>query len=144
MNSKKNLVPGWFILVAILALFWNVAGVARFMHEMTMTADTFALLSSAEQNLRLSAPGWVLWAFGVAVTCGSLGSLLMIMRKSAASFFMQLSLAAVLLQMLHLLFMTRTVEVLGPQAMVLPVVVIAVAAGLALLAFKANSVGWLK
>jgi len=143
-NKDTGKPPAWFSLVAILAVLWNVSRLAAFVGQVNMPPDLFAQLPDQQQALYSSTPAWASAAFGLAVIFGTLGSLLLVIRKGMASLLLQLSFLAALVHVTHMYFMTRTVEIMGTGAMVLPIAAIAIGAGLALLAFKAKSVGWIR
>lgn len=69
--------------------------------------------------------------------CGSSGSI-----RSLSGLFLQLSLAGILLQMFHAVFMSKLFEVFGPGALVMPVMVLVIAIYLVLLAMKAKTKRW--
>lgn len=142
-TDSASKAPGWFFIIAILGLVWNVAGIANFVSQINMSPETLSMLSAEDHALITNRPGWATGAFGVAVFAGALGCLLMLMRKSVSSTLLQVSLAGVLVTMFHALFMTRASELDGAAGLTMPVVVIVVAAFLALIAVKANSQGWI-
>lgn len=135
-------VPKWFTVVAILALAWNLFGVMAYMMQVNMTADDIAALPAAEQALYNNYPAWAMIAFGVAVFGGTLGSLLLVLKKNLAGPVLQLSLIAALIQMAHSFFIAKAYEVYGPTSLVLPLAVIVIAALLVLLAARAKKNGW--
>jgi len=99
-------------------------------------------LSDDERLLYETTPAWATAAFAVAVNGGALGCLLLLLKRSLAGFFLQLSLAGVLVQMFHAFFMSQSYEVYGPGGMAMPVMVILVAVYLVILAATAKSNGW--
>jgi len=90
-----------------------------------------------------SMPTWATVAFAVAVNFGALGSLLLVLKKSLAGLFLQLSLAGILVQNFYGFFMTNALEVSGNIALVMPIVVILIAIYLVYLAAKAKRLGWI-
>lgn len=141
-DSMKQKAPGWFMAVAVLALLWNLMGVFAFITQVTMTPETLAQLPQNQQNLYTSIPTWVTVAYAIAVNFGVLGCLLLILKKSLAGMFLQLSLAAVLAQNFYSFFMANVLEVLGSTALVLPLLVILIAICLVVLAAKARRMHW--
>ena len=75
-------IPGWFKVVAILALIWNLLGVMAFVGQMLTTPEQIAELPLAEQNLYAATPIWATLAFAIAVVSGALGSLALLMKKA--------------------------------------------------------------
>ena len=65
--------PGWFRLLAIVGIFWDLIGVATYLQKVGMFGDPLAGLSDAERALAESVPAWVTGAFAVGVFAGLLG-----------------------------------------------------------------------
>ena len=82
--------------------------------------------------------------FAVAVFGGLFGCILLLLRKALATLIFIISLVAVLIQMLYSLLMTNASEVMGPVAIIMPIVVIAIAAFLVWYSKRATSKGWLR
>lgn len=150
MNTKVP-APGWFTAVAIIALLWNLFGVAAYLMAvvgpMLMTPEVLATLpeaerAQAEEGLAQMAatPGWVTGAFAFATFGGLLGSILLLLKKNLAVPLFALSLAGVVVQQVWGLFLSGA-EVAG-GALVLPVVVLVFAGFLLWLALKAKREGW--
>lgn len=137
-------VPGWFWIVAVLALVWNLFGLAMFYLQVTMTPEQLAQLPEAHSELTQAFPSWI-WAMnGIAVVTGTLGSLLLLMRKRMALPLFWLSLVAVLVLFGYCLFPGRMLEVLGPaQALPMPVTVTVIALFLVWFTRKASARGGL-
>ena len=130
------------MLISILALMWNIAGVAYFLAHISMTQETLVQLGPEEHALYANTPGWATGAFAIAVFAGAIGALLMVRKNSVSTIFFQLSLAGVLVQMFHAFFMARIVHVLGVSSALMPLLVIAISAYLVLISYKARGHGW--
>lgn len=141
-DTMKGKAPGWFMVVAVLALLWNLMGVFAFIAQMTMSPEAMSVLPQEQQDLYNSMPTWATVAFAVAVNFGALGSLLLVLKKNLAGLFLQLSLVGVVVQNIHSFFMTNAVEVLGTAALVMPIVVIIISILLVVLAAKAKRMRW--
>jgi len=141
-KAEQNRAPAWFMLVALLALLWNGAGVAQFVQYISMTPNIVALLPPERQALYYSTPAWADAAFGLAVITGAIGSLLLIMRRRTSVAFFGLSLAGVVVQQLHAVVLARSAQLLGATSLILPALVLFVAVLLLLLSFKARMRGW--
>lgn len=144
MNAVVVRRPAWFWIVAVLALLWNLVGVAMAWMQYSMTPEQLAQLPEAQRSLHQAMPGW-LWAVDfVAVLAGVLGSLLLLMGKRLASPVLWLSLVAVVVLFGYCLFPGRMLEVLGAaQALPMPVLVTAIAVFLVWFARKATARGWI-
>lgn len=141
-DSMKHKAPGWFMFVAVVALIWNLLGVVAFMVQVTMTPEVLAQLPQNQQDLYTTSPTWVTVAFAVAVNFGVLGCLLLVLRKNLAGLFLQISLAAVLVQCFYNFFIAKILDVYGNAAMILPIVTILIAVYLVSLAAKAKRLHW--
>jgi hypothetical protein len=144
MNASAVKRPAWFWVVAVLALLWNLVGVAMAWMQYSMTPEQLAQLPEAQRTLHQAMPGW-LWAVDfVAVLAGTLGSLLLLMGRRLASPVLWLSLVAVIVLFGYCLFPGRMLEVLGAaQALPMPVLVTVIAVLLVWFARRSIARGWL-
>ncbi len=141
-SSSPSAAPRWFTIFAILALLWNLLGVAAFVMQATMSPEALAALPEAEQALYNSYPTWALIAFAAGVFGGAIGSLLLVMKKNLAGPVLWISLIGVVIQMGYGVFIARSYEVLGAASIVMPVMVVVIATYLVILAAKAKRNGW--
>lgn len=142
MNSSSSPAPRWFTVVAILAVLWNLMGVAAFFMQLNMSPEALAAMPEAQQALYNSYPTWALAAFAVGVFGGALGSLLLVLKKNLAGPVLWISLIGVVIQMSYGVVIAKSYEVLGPTSVVMPLLVVVVAVYLVMLAAKAKSNGW--
>ena len=144
MNALAVKRPTWFWIVAVLALLWNLFGVAMAWMQYSMTPDQLAQLPEAQRTLHEAMPGW-LWAVdGVAVVAGTLGSLLLLMGKRLALPVFWVSLVAVVVLFGYCLFPGRMLEVLGAaQALPMPILVTVIALLLVWFARRSIVRGWI-
>lgn len=137
--------PKWFWLVAGLALLWNLAGLGMFFQMMTMTPESMAQYYNAEKmELMKQTPSWVNIAFGLAVIAGTLGSILLLLRKNWAFPIFIISLLGVIGQQTYMHFLSNTFDVMGKQAMIMPGVVLLIALFLTWFSHRSSMQGWLK
>lgn len=136
--------PFWFRAVAVIALLWNLLGVAAFLMDATLSAEAVASLPPAQQQLYAARPGWAVAAYAVAVFAGALGCLMLVLRRKAAVLLLVLSLVAVLAQTAYLFLLSDTFAVMGRAAMVMPLVVLVISLALVALARSAAARGWLR
>lgn len=141
-DSIKNKAPWWFMVIAIIALIWNLLGVAAFIAQVTMGPEMLAQLPQEQQDLYTAMPTWVTVAFAVAVNFGALGCLLLVLKKNLAGLFLQISLAAVLVQFSYNFFIAKMQDVYGNDAMIMPIMTILVSIYLVTLAAKAKRRHW--
>ena len=124
---KASNTPVWFWIVATLAMLWNLAGLAAFAMHLMITPEQIAQLPEAHQRLYTEAPEWLNVAFGMAVVGGALASLMLLLRNLFAPVLFSLSLVGVLAQQSYQFLMSDTFEVLGKDAMIMPLVVLTLA-----------------
>ncbi len=128
MSYHESQSGKWFWTVGILGLAWNAIGIVTFLMTVTLTQDALDAMPPAERALHADVPLWVNLSYAIAVFGGTVGCALLLLRKSLAVPALLLSLAGILVQMGHALFFTEMLQVLGPSAAVLPIMIIAVAA----------------
>ena len=141
-ETTQNKAPGWFMLVAVVLFGWNLMGVAAYIMQAMMSPEALAALPDAQRQLYENTPAWATAAFAIAVHGGALGCLLLILKRNLAGLFLQLSLAAVLVQMFHAFFIGNSFEVFGPGGLLMPIMVVIVAILLVSLAAKAKMLRW--
>ena len=142
-ESPSNKVPVWFWIVSGLAVIWNLLGVGAYLMQVNMTADDMAALTEAERQLYETMPAWATGAFALGVFGGVLASLALLLRNTLAVPLFSLSLAAILVQMFHGLILSNSLAVYGPQAAIMPTLIIVIAALLLWFALKVKARGWL-
>ncbi|TQV75481.1 hypothetical protein FLL45_11220 [Aliikangiella marina] len=141
MSNKK--VPVWFWVVSIIALIWNLLGLMAFVMQLLMTPEMIAAMPQAERSLYENFPGWVYIPFGAAVIGGTLGCVFLLMKKGFAFELFIISLVGVIVQNGYSLLMTNAAEILGVQAIIMPLVVIAIGVGLIIFSAKTKKLGYL-
>jgi hypothetical protein len=102
LNDKAVTRVHWsFWLISAIALIWNVLGSVNFF--MQMNADMLDAYRESERAIIQGRPGWATAAFAIAVIVGALGGLLLLLRKSVATYLFVASLAGVIVTMVHTL-----------------------------------------
>lgn len=142
--STSSAVPRWFWVVAIIAIVWNVVGVASYLMEVTTRETSLAALPAAERALYAMQPEWVTGAYAIAVFAGLAGCVLLAMRRALAAPLLALSLAAVLVQMFYVFALSDALTVQGASSAVLPAAIVVIGAVLLWLAMHARRRGWLR
>ena len=83
MNDETAGAVHWsFWLIGAVALIWNVMGCINFF--MQMDADVLASFSESARALVEDRPGWATAAFAISQFGGAIGSILLLLRRSAA------------------------------------------------------------
>ena len=102
MNDKTLTGVHWsFWAISVVALVWNVMGVANFFAQ--MDPDVLAAYRESERAIIEGRPPWATAAFAVAVFGGALGCLLLLFRKSAAFYLFVASQTGVVVTIFHVL-----------------------------------------
>lgn len=136
VNSTNKPNTGFWI-IGIAALIWNLMGVMAYIGQAYMTDEMLEALPEDQQVLLENVPIWATAAFAFAVFGGTLGSLLLLLRKKAAIRIFILSLFGILIQMLYDLFISDSMEVYGPGSIIMPIMVIII--GFFLIWYSKNS-----
>jgi hypothetical protein len=139
-TSVRATPPGWFRLVALLAVVWNAFGVAMYLSSVGVFGDPMAGLSEAERAAASSIPGWITGAFAIGTFAGLIGSLGLVLRKSWAQPVLIVSLIGLLVLEGWIVFFSGALEMFG---LAVPIMVSVGAILLAWLAVHARGRGWL-
>lgn len=135
MTTSMNKPPIWFWVISVLALLWNGAGVMAYLGRAFATDEMIAALPKEQQAEFLAEhPAWYTAAFALAVFCGALGCIALLIRKKWAHTLFIVSALGAIVQHAYI-FMN--VE-LTTADMVMPIMVIAVC--LFLIWFAKNSI----
>lgn len=135
--------PALYYWISGAALLWNLSGIAAYVGQVSMSPETLAAMPEAQRALYENIPMWATSAYAIAVNAGALGCLLLLLRKSLAIPVLVLSLAGVLVQFSHALFMTPAIEVMGIGSIVFPVIITGIGCFLIWYANDAKNKGWL-
>ena len=99
MNENKVGVHWSFWIIGVVTLIFNVMGVINYF--MQMNADSLDSFPESYRPIIEGRPAWATAAFAIAVFGGSLGCLLLLLRKSAAFYAFIASLLGVIMSMMH-------------------------------------------
>lgn len=132
-----------FWLVAILALIWNLIGVAMFWMQVNMSAEALAAMTEQQRQVYGATPMWLNVAFAIAVFGGVLGAIGMLMGKRWAVTMFFVSLLALLVQMIGAYLVTPAWDAYGVAGLVMPAVLIVIALLFWRYAQKCVVRGWL-
>lgn len=132
---------GW---VAILALLWNVAGLAMFWMQVTMDETRLAALGEAERQVHLATPPWMNLAFAFAVIAGVLGALCLLLRRRWAVPMFAVSLLALLVQLAGAYLVTPAWQAYGIAGLAMPGLVLVIALALLVYSRRWRASGWLR
>ena len=110
MTNYLRKPTGLFWIISSTALIWNIMGVFNYLTQAFMTNDILASLPKDQQVLYQDVPAWVTAAFATAVFSGTLGALLLLLKKKIASTFFILSFAGIMIQMTYGLFISENTD----------------------------------
>ncbi|MEA3390004.1 sugar transporter [Sphingobium sp. CCH11-B1] len=85
-------------IIGIVLLLWNLMGVAAWVMQYGMDLSELAKTDPVGARIFAEMPSWLWVAYAVAVGAGTLGALLLLMKKAAAATLFLVSLVAVLVQ----------------------------------------------
>ena len=135
-NTKP---PVWFWIIAVVALLWNGLGVMAYLAQAFMTDEMIAALPEEQQaEFLVEHPSWYTAAFALAVFCGALGGLALLLRKKWAFMLFVISFIAATIQHVYLF---ATIEGIS---LVMPIMIIVVCAFLVWFTKSSTAKGWLK
>lgn len=135
MNENKP--PIWFWIVSIVALLWNLMGIANYLMQAYMTDEMKAALPQEQQEQLANLPSWYIAAFAIAVFAGALGCIALLMRRKWASIVLIVSLIGVVLQMSYITFVLKMSNFMTS-------IIVITAIALVIFAKKSKELGWLR
>ncbi len=143
MSDKTVSSVHWsFWVIGAIALIWNVMGIMNYFAQ--MNADMVASMPETHRAIIEGRPAWATGAFAIAVFGGALGSLLLLLRKSAALYLFIASLLGVIVTMIHTLgIASSTIDFSPFEILVMILMPPAVAAFLIWYSKQARSKGWI-
>jgi hypothetical protein len=132
-----------FWVISSIALVWNLMGVFNYLDQAFMTNKVLEVLPKEQQILYQDVPAWVTAAFAIAVFSGTLGSLLLLLKKKNASTFFIISFLGIMGQMSYGLLIDQSSDSYGPMGIAMPIIIIAFGGYLIWYSRKANEHRWL-
>lgn len=142
-DVKKTKPPVWFWVVSILALLWFLMDMSAFVMRVFMLDSMLGDMPENQQILYTSMPSWVSVVFALEVVGGLLGCVGLILRKKWALPLFIISIAGVLLQTFYVYFLSDAISLMGAPAVIMPLVGIAIGAGVIVLTRFAVSNRWI-
>lgn len=144
MTEKSTVKPPmWFWIIGVIALIYNGMGINAYLQQAYNTESFQAMYSAEQLELIATTPAWATAAFAIAVFAGFLGCVGLLLRKKWAKSLFLLSLLGILVQMIYNFFISKDLEVYGPEAYIVPLMVIIVGFLLIWFAKKGIAKGWL-
>lgn len=118
MNTVPR--PWWFVLVAVLALLWNLFGLFSFYVHVTASPEVIASWPEAQRQIEAATPRWIFVPFAVATVGGVLGSLGLLLGKRWAEPVFMLSLLGILVQFGSYYLLTPVWALTGMEGAAIP------------------------
>ncbi|WP_462248210.1 hypothetical protein [Ekhidna sp.] len=144
MTNGSVKAPTWFMVVAVIALIWNLLGVLAYLGEAFATEEMIAAMTEEQRNMLENRPAWATAAFALAVWGGLFGCLLLVLKKKLSQLILFISLVGVLVQMIYNLFIAGSTVTYGPGQIVMALMIPLISILLVLMAKKGIAAGWLK
>jgi len=138
-DENTNGIHWSFWVIGAVGLIWNVLGVANYFIQ--MDPSVISAYRESEQAIIVGRPAWATGAFAIAVFGGAIGSLLLLLKKSVASYLFIASLVGVIGTMIHALGLD--VEFGGGEIAGIIVMPLVVAAFLIWYARSCQAKGWI-
>ena len=135
--------PKAYWWVAILALVWNLLGLAMFVMQVTMDEARLATLPEVDRQIFLATPAWLNAMFGIGVIGGVLGALGLLLRRRWAVPLFLTSLVAIAVQLMGAYLVTPVWQASGAAGLALPVMLVVIALYLWWYARDAAAKGWI-
>lgn len=142
--SQRSPVPGWYLVAALAALLFEAFGCYSYLTDVTRSSEALAGLPLDQRMMMEAMPSWIYAAYAIAVWSGLAGAVGLIVRRRWAIPALGLSLLAILIQFGGIFLVPRLRQVTPPEAMVVPLAIIAIAAAIYWLAHHALRRGWLR
>ena len=142
-TTTKSAVPGWYWVIAAVALLWNLMGCAAFGMEMFAQEAAMESMTEAQKEWVRSTPGWVYVVYAISVFSGVAGSIGLFLRKGWTILMFSICVVAVIIQMGYTMLIGGGLQVMGPSGLVLPSLVIGIEAALLWFSRFARNRNWL-
>ena len=141
-SQRKSGVPRWYWAIATVALLWNLIGCAFFGMEIFAQEAAMESMTQAQKEWARSIPRWIYFVYGLAVSTGLAGTIGLFLRKGWTITMFAICLVAVIVQMVYTMLIGGGLQVMGPSGLVMPSLVIGIAAALLWFSWFARGRGW--
>lgn len=143
MNDESTRVVHWsFWVIAVVAFVWNAMGVMNYL--MQMSTDSLSTFAESHRAIIEGRPAWATGGFAIGVFAGTLGCLLLLLRKSAAFYLFVVSLFGVIVTIVHTFNVVGSVDYSPFEIMMMLVMPLVVAAFLIWYSKVAEGRGWIR
>jgi hypothetical protein len=136
--------PGWYWLIAIATLLFELVGCFFYLVEVKMSAADLTALPIDQAAMLAARPGWYYVAFASAVWVGLAGAVLLLLRRQWAVSALLISLVAAIIQFSSVFIVPEMRAMTPSDALFVPVVVIVIAYAVWQFAKLSGRRGWLR
>ena len=140
MSDQTARVHWSFWLIGGIGLIWNVLGSVNFLVQ--LNPDAIVNYREVERAIIDGRPIWATAGFAVAVFGGAIGALLLLLKKSAATYVFVASFFGVALTVIHAFIAAGSI-IAPAEVVVIIVMPMAVALFLVWYAKQAERKGWI-
>ena len=134
-------VPGWFWVVAALALLFMAFGCLMYYTQVSADPSTLPL---DQRSMWEATPTWMVAAYAIAVWVGLAGTILLLLRRRHSVLLLLISLIAVVVQFGGILVVPDLREMVPSSAYAAPIVIIVITYGIWHFSRYAQKRGWLR
>jgi hypothetical protein len=132
-----------FWVIGAVALIWNAMGGMNYFAQ--MNADVVASMPETHRAIIEGRPAWATGGFAISVFAGALGGLLLLLKRSAATYLFIASLAGTIVTMIHTVGIASATTGFGPFEIFMMILMpLAVAAFLIGYSKHAESKRWIR
>lgn len=142
--TQRSPAPGWYMVAAVAALLFEAFGSYSYLTDVTRSETALAALPLDQRMMMEAMPAWIYAAYAIAVWSGLAGAVGLVVRRRWALPALGLSLLAILIQFGGIFLVPKLRQVTPPEAMVVPLAIILIAAAIYRLAHHALRRGWLR
>lgn len=85
-SARGLRVPIWYWTLAVLCLLWNIYGIYQYVGSLSRGAENLMAMGMTREQAQiyLGLPTWISVAFAVGVFGGTIGCVLLLLRRAAA------------------------------------------------------------
>lgn len=142
-SSGSPRPPLWFRAFAILAVLFEIVGIAGYLMDALRSPEQIAQLPLDQRLIWNATPTWIYVAYAVATVSGLVGAIAMVMRRHWCIALLGLSLLAVIVQFGGIYTVPRLRRLVPPDAIIVPLVIFMICAAIYAMALHAHRRGWL-
>jgi len=135
LSNNTSKAPWHFWVISIAGFLWSLMGAMDYVMTQTRNEEYMSGFTPEQLEFFYGFPVWVVASWAIAIWGEVVGTILLIMRKSAAVWSLMASLIAMFITFIHNYILSNGLEVIGGTfELVFTGVIIIVAIGLYLYA----------